>query len=75
MFTLSSLLFGNKDEFWGSSIFQMSTNGQQVVKKVVKKGCLLGVTDSIPIHEYNHYHEYSGSYGIQNMNSLVAIVF
>ena len=53
----------------------MSTSGQQVVKKVVKKGCLVGVADSIPIHEYIHYHEYSGSYSIQNMNSLGAIVF
>ena len=32
-------LFGKKDEFWGLSILQMSTTGQQVVRKVAKKGC------------------------------------
>ena len=31
-------LFGKKDKFWGLSILQMSTSGQQVIKKVVKKG-------------------------------------
>ena len=47
-------LFGKKRRVWGMTytpnVNKWSTSG----KKVVKKRCFTGVTDSIPIHEYNH---------------------
>ena len=50
-------LFGEKDEFGGFSMLHMSNMVKKWSKRGSKRGLLLGVTDSIPIHEYNHYNE------------------
>ena len=55
MFMLSCLV---KKTSFGDYLYSKC---QQVVnkwsEKWSKRGVLLGVTDTIPIHEYNHYHE------------------
>ena len=50
-------LFGEKDEFGGFSMLHMSNMVKKWSKGGSKRGLLLGVTDSIPIHEYIHYNE------------------
>ena len=63
-------LFGEKTSLGDSLRSTCQTWSKSGSKKGSKRGLLLGVTDSIPIHEYNHYHEYSGSLSIHDMNTL-----